>query len=139
MADPKPARYVILFHDAPRTPGRGRGPHYDWMFETPTDLETWATATLPECGQTAVAAALLAPHRKRYLTYEGVVSGGRGTVRQVESGRYRLLASGSSSRHFQLTPEPDVRRGLQSEDAYCVLLERNAGAWSLRLSELPTR
>lgn len=139
MVDPKPARYAILFHDAPRTPPGGRGPHYDWMFETPTDLETWATATLPQCGQTAVAADLLAPHRKHYLTYEGVVSGGRGTVRRVESGRYCLLASGASSRHFQLTPASNVRRGLQPEDAYCVLLERNAGAWSLRVSELPTR
>jgi hypothetical protein len=35
----------------------------------------------------------LADHRAAYLTYEGEISGGRGSVRRVAEGELRILAS----------------------------------------------
>jgi hypothetical protein len=44
-------------------------------------------------------AVRIADHRYRYLDYEGEVSGGRGTVLRIASGRVRILES--SPMHFQ--------------------------------------
>ncbi len=79
---------VLLFHD------RGPGSHYDWMIEDPAAdpgtgrLYTWRVP-LPagrwvSAGRFSLQA--LWPHRRDYLTYEGPLGGGRGTVRRVDQG-----------------------------------------------------
>lgn len=73
-------RYVILHHtDVDQ-------PHYDVMIEPSpiSQLMTWRTNEWPITEPTA--ATRLPDHRRAYLTYEGVISGGRGAVRRVETG-----------------------------------------------------
>jgi len=70
-------RFVIQFHDAPD------GPHYDLMLEHEGALATWRLEELPggAGGAGAMPAEKLPDHRLAYLSYEGPVSGGRGSVR----------------------------------------------------------
>ena len=73
-------RFVVLEH-------RWNGVHYDFMVETAPGgpLRTWAIAVEPVAGLELPARAL-DDHRRAYLTYEGEVSGGRGTVRRWDEG-----------------------------------------------------
>jgi hypothetical protein len=79
-------RYVILRHE------NIAEPHFDLMFEISEGglLATWRSDVWPIDRPTPLLR--LADHRRDYLTYEGPVSGDRGAVRRVESGRltYRL-------------------------------------------------
>lgn len=77
---------VVLEH---RLPG---GWHFDWLLADPADPQgpLW-TARLDRPpadwmpgGQLMLEH--LPPHRRTYLTYEGPVSGNRGTVRRVAQG-----------------------------------------------------
>jgi hypothetical protein len=78
-------RFVILSHDHP-------SPHWDFMLEQGEALRTWRLAEVPRPGRT-LPAEPLPDHRKAYLDYEGPVSGGRGTVAQVDAGKYCILES----------------------------------------------
>jgi hypothetical protein len=73
-------RFVILEH-------QWEGIHWDLMVETDPSgpLRTWAIDSEPVPGRDLPARAL-ADHRREYLTYEGEVSGGRGTVRRWDEG-----------------------------------------------------
>jgi hypothetical protein len=98
-------RFVLLFHQPP--PDSGRASHWDLMFEHGDVLRTWALTQLPRDWQTAydgtlqacgqcpplapgntVEAEELADHRLAYLSYEGPISGDRGTVTRVAAGTY---------------------------------------------------
>jgi hypothetical protein len=83
-------RYVVLRHETP--PGASRPSHWDLMFEVdPTAaLRTWAIE-LPPDSATAQAARALPDHRREYLTYEGPVSGNRGSVARWDEGTYEML------------------------------------------------
>lgn len=109
-------RYVILWHQWPAGPLRcfeetetddavlrRGGDHFDWMLESDSCLATWATADRISIAQESSAGAIRLPdHRAAYLDLEGPVSGGRGTVTQVESGRF-LRISSSEDRYEILT------------------------------------
>lgn len=101
-------RYALLRHECPND--YRNGPHWDLMLERPgSDLEhrlaTWSLSRLPmtwalavglpvgvaESATQLVPAEALPDHRARYLDYEGVVSGGRGTVTQVAGGAIHWL------------------------------------------------
>lgn len=74
---PSPLRCVVLHHAGVAEP------HYDVLFETSpgSSLATWRSPRWPlEPGDLLVRAP---DHRSVYLTYEGPVSGDRGTVRRV--------------------------------------------------------
>jgi hypothetical protein len=73
-------RFVILEH-------RWDGIHWDFMVETAPGgpLRTWAVGAKPTPGRDIPARAL-AGHRRAYLTYEGPLSGDRGTVRRWDEG-----------------------------------------------------
>jgi hypothetical protein len=77
-------RYVVLHHDGIPEP------HYDLMFETSpgSPLATWRSPAWPP--QADAPLIPLPDHRAEYLSYEGPVSGGRGTVRRVASGRHSI-------------------------------------------------
>ena len=78
-------RYVVLRHEGVPDP------HLDLMFETSPGsmLATWRSQEWPL--RTGTPITPLPDHRAAYLTYEGEVSGGRGTVRRVAEGRHRVL------------------------------------------------
>jgi len=91
-------RFVIQHHVT------GQGEHYDLMLERGPALATWRLERHPACleaGQ-SLPATELPDHRPAYLTYEGPVSGGRGTVHIVDGGTYRLIHRAESAWQVQL-------------------------------------
>ncbi len=73
-------RFVVLEH-------RWNGVHWDFMVETAPGgpLRTWAVDAEPAPSRDLPARAL-ADHRRDYLTYEGELSGDRGSVRRWDEG-----------------------------------------------------
>src|SRR5207249_1544178 len=65
--------------------------HWDFMLETATVLQTWKLADAPKPG-VAIPAQISFDHRLLYLDYEGLVSGGRGSVTRWDAGRFFLVA-----------------------------------------------
>lgn len=82
-------RFVVLLHRFPDGVKDGRVDHFDLMLEQESMLATWAIERLPDSDET-VSATRLPDHRKTYLDYEGPISDGRGTVKQVMAGTYRV-------------------------------------------------
>ncbi|NLF30656.1 MAG: hypothetical protein GX591_07190 [Planctomycetes bacterium] len=102
-----------------------QGDHYDWMLDAGDSLITFQCPAAPGALPSGTAAAVrrLADHRRAYLTYEGPVSGGRGSIRIVERGRYeawispegtwRVRTAGGGD--FRLTPAGDDRYQLDRD------------------------
>ncbi len=67
---------------------KGQDVHFDLMLETEDGLRTWAMGLLPTAGKSC-GAIELPLHRIDYLTFQGPVSGGRGSVKRVMQGGYR--------------------------------------------------
>ncbi len=83
-----PNRFVILHHLAPT------GEHWDFMLEQKDALLTWRMMSQPTGREACPIACLrIKDHGKRYLDYEGPISGGRGFVTRIDHGRYELLAA----------------------------------------------
>ncbi len=77
----------------------GYGPlHYDLMIQRVTSLATWQLATPPDQARSdrALPARRLADHRLEYLTYQGPVSGGRGSVAIADKGICQVLSADQS-------------------------------------------
>jgi len=84
-----PKRFVILHHRL------DQGEHWDLMLERGEVLWTWQLLLEPvNAASLPIPARRIADHRKDYLTYEGPVSGDRGTVRRVDSGTYQIESLG---------------------------------------------
>ncbi len=81
------ARFVILEHT-------WNGTHWDLMLETQGALRTWALEAMPDAQTTKIRARQLPDHRLAYLSYEGPISGERGTVRRIDEGQYQILQEG---------------------------------------------
>jgi hypothetical protein len=82
----EPRRFVVQHHQLPD------GEHWDLMIEAGDVLRTWQLSSPPQAlGRDPVPALRIGDHRKIYLTYEGPISGDRGTVRIVARGTCRLL------------------------------------------------
>jgi hypothetical protein len=79
-------RFVVLEHE-------WNGTHWDFMIEDAGRIRTWAIDAPPVTGKDLSARAL-PDHRLDYLTYEGPVSGGRGSVRRVDAGTFHGLEWG---------------------------------------------
>lgn len=92
-------RYVILYHATP--PQSPRASHWDFMLEIGGALRTWALAAAPSAGATIPANAL-ADHRLAYLTYEGPLSGERGSVAQWDAGEYELVLASDEELRCEL-------------------------------------
>jgi hypothetical protein len=75
-----PARFVVLHHTGVTEP------HFDLMIEAAAggDLMTWRFGSWPI--EVETTAKRLKDHRRAYLDYEGVVSGGRGEVKRIAAG-----------------------------------------------------
>lgn len=77
-------RFVVLEHDYPTR-------HWDLLLECGAVLRAWRLVA-PPTRNGPVAAERSFDHRLVYLTYEGPVSGSRGTVARWDSGTYETLA-----------------------------------------------
>lgn len=108
-----PGRTVLLRHYLP-----DRSWHYDWLIEPPGGDEPERVPTLrlrirPDEASGPFAAALLEPHRRAYLTYQGPVSGDRGAVRRIASGTCTALAETERGLVFDIVwddAEPELWR-----------------------------
>ena len=90
-------RFVILHHLAPT------GEHWDFMLEQKDDLATWQMLTEPIGRQACpIQCVRIEDHRKRYLEYQGPISGGRGIVTRYDRGTYEPLAIESETWIFDL-------------------------------------
>lgn len=79
-------QFVVLLHDYPAD-------HWDWMFESANSLLTFRSNPTPffdEYSKT-FPMTLLAPHRLDYLTYEGPISGNRGSVKRLGHGYFQWI------------------------------------------------
>ena len=89
----KAGRFVVLRHECgPANGGAGASP-WDLMVEIPGQekLVSWQVRTPPEFWSARIAAKRIQDHRRQYLTYEGVISGDRGSVKRVEEGTAHVL------------------------------------------------
>ncbi len=81
-------RYAILTHDFPFA-------HWDFLLEEGESCRTWRLLSAPD-SRGAVIAERLPDHRLLYLTYEGPVSGNRGSVSLWDTGTYESITSGAN-------------------------------------------
>jgi hypothetical protein len=129
-------RFVLLEH----TPGDaapaaesdwGAGRHFDLMLEVDTDgpLATWRLDCNPFVEPRGRAAAI-ADHRRAYLTYEGPLTGGRGSVRRMEAGEAEVVERAGSGLRAILCGNGGSIRIEIAGDAFESgdLLENGAGA-----------
>ena len=99
------------------------------MLEVGPALRTWALAEEPAIGK-RVRAEPLPDHRLAYLDYEGEISGGRGSVRRVEWGEFRVLRQGEDELVFEM----------RGEWLKCICTARKGDhAWLVHFTKLPTR
>jgi len=82
-------RFVILHHEMPA--GADRPSHFDLMLESEHGLKTWSLSDWPPTSEQSVRGIPLPIHRKAYLTFEGPISGRRGSVRRIDEGDYDTL------------------------------------------------
>lgn len=75
-------RFVVLTHDHPF-------PHWDLLIESGDVCRTWRLLRDP--ATTPVPVEAIGDHRLYYLTYEGDVSGGRGTVTRWDAGTLQIV------------------------------------------------
>jgi hypothetical protein len=103
-------RYAILHHTTTD------GAHYDVMIESSPvgPLLTWRIAEWPVVEPTP--AMRLPDHRRAYLTYEGAISGDRGTVRRVEGGEAVVELNGPDEIVFRRGEEPLLLQRVRSSD-----------------------
>jgi hypothetical protein len=77
--------FVLHFHETTEN-------HYDLMIEQGQELLSWRINDIEHLGDNrGVPCVRITNHRKEYLSYEGPVSGNRGTVRLYDSGLYTVL------------------------------------------------
>lgn len=81
-------RYAILTHDFPFL-------HWDFLLEEGESCRTWRLLSAPDSNGEIIAERL-PDHRLLYLTYEGPVSGNRGSVSLWDTGTYESNTSGAN-------------------------------------------
>lgn len=135
-------RTVVLRHDLP-----DGSHHYDWLIEPMgsaaaaadddamadpdrRELIAWRLPHPPDgAAESSMKADRLPPHRRRYLDYEGPISGGRGSVRRVSSGEAEVLTD--SADRFEA-------RGRMADRAFSMAAtpaaESGASAWRLTVT-----
>jgi len=131
--------YAILHHQ------QGRLEHWDLVFEMPGEelLRTFQLFAAPEAeaARRGIPCRETAPHRRRYLVFEGEISGGRGQVKQWDSGTLVVLAESPKLIRMQL--ESSQKKGAFANEARRVYPEwvmhaQGGGDWKLRAAaELP--
>lgn len=94
---PIPPRFVILHHQL------AEGEHWDLMLEHNGVLLTWQLPQNPLfAGALPMPARRIADHRPIYLSYEGPISGDRGTVRRIAGGVLQIHEWAGNRCRFEL-------------------------------------
>ena len=114
-------RYVILEHDWPTL-------HWDLFVEAGPVLRAWRLLAEPNSGH-VVAAEANGDHRLDYLTYEGPVSGGRGTVSRWDAGTFTWI-DGENGRVVMELQGGKLAGRVSLE-------QQEAGNWEMRCSAQP--
>ena len=126
---------TTLLHHA----GSTRGPHHDWLIVDPTtrgrrDAPLWtARVAAPwrdwrALGRFTLTA--LPPHRRRYLSWQGALTAGRGHVRRVATSH--LEPHLWTPRRLVLTLHPPSAPPHRDPDTACPLtlqLDRRDSHW----------
>lgn len=82
----KQEQYVIHRHS------RGEQIHWDLMLKTGPALRTYRLDVPPEeLSRTGVRVEQIFDHPLKFLTYEGPVQNGTGSVKLADSGTYKIL------------------------------------------------
>ena len=81
-----PLRYAVLRHEGIAAP------HVDFLYETAPGsmLQTWRLPTWPIVE--VVEATRIRDHRPAFLTYQGQLTGDRGTVLRIDEGTCTVAA-----------------------------------------------
>ncbi|MCA8991406.1 MAG: hypothetical protein KDA69_04550 [Planctomycetaceae bacterium] len=120
-------QFVILEHDWPEL-------HYDFMLEHEGVLLTWRLQSLPRLDEACeLTAEQIFDHRPHYLTYEGPVSGDRGTVKRRMHGRFDWLVPPKSSDDEGVCWE--IELCADNRESACITCRNSAG--DLRFSVRP--
>lgn len=77
-------RFAVLLHQVPAS--SHESDHFDLLLEDDGTLLTWRLPVEPLLENNRCLANKLPDHRLVYLTYEGSISGNRGTVTRVAEG-----------------------------------------------------
>lgn len=110
-------QFVILKHDSPFL-------HWDFFIEEGTGLASWRLLEFPQDGR-LIPTTSLPIHRRKYLTWQGPVSGNRGSVERVFAGSLELDGVWPDSEEwFGLTMRMPERRPAPS----CTLIRHGDGA-----------
>ena len=102
--------------------------HYDLMLESPQMLWTWRFEGFPGSASEQ-SCQRIQDHDARFLTYEGSLSPGNGSVRIVERGTFDLLSARENEVHF-------TARG-QKVSGACRLLRKGENDWDLLCESNP--
>lgn len=91
-------KFVILHHTGHRPE------HWDFMLEEADALATWKCSSNPAASSPGqiLSCRRLPDHRRAYLTYEGVISHGRGRVQRIEEGEYECIPAEEHHRRVRL-------------------------------------
>ncbi len=86
--DSEAKRFVIQEHRS------GGGVHWDLMLERGSVLETWriGCGPLEMIGATKVSAVKIFDHALKFLSFEGALSGDKGSVQIADKGTYQIKA-----------------------------------------------
>jgi hypothetical protein len=123
-------RFVVLEH-------RWNGVHFDFMVEIGPDapLRTWGIDAEPVSGAELPARGL-PDHRRAYLTFEGEVSGGRGTVRRWDEGDCEVVLWGDDLVHLILHGRQLVGPVVLRRVSGLAPAAGGGASWSFRLGKL---
>lgn len=90
-----PLRFVLFEHVLPFGP-----PHFDLMLEMGPRRRLWGLQTTsdPTVSRPVTDWQNHGTHRRRYLSFEGDIGQGRGSVRIMDAGRYVAKISGEGIR-----------------------------------------
>ncbi len=93
-------KFVIQEH------ARDDSVHWDLMLETGEVLQTYRLELPPDkLLEQRCTAVKIVDHSLKFLTYEGAVNNGKGSVRIVEAGTYQLLSKDKRCIGLQLDGE----------------------------------
>lgn len=93
----KGKRFVIQEHT------RGKNLHWDFMFELGDTLQTYRLEKAPNnVLYNAINATRIFNHPLKFLTYEGPVNKGKGSIRIAEAGTYQIIHREADRIEFKL-------------------------------------
>jgi bifunctional non-homologous end joining protein LigD len=95
----EPKKFVVQRHER-----QGEPMHWDLMLESRDILETYGVNRPPEeWGKEPIEAVKIFDHPLKFLTYEGSVNKGKGSVTIADAGTYRLLTQNENRLTLELS------------------------------------